>query len=340
MTKTIGVGMIGLGRIGVLHFNHLIHHVKGVSLKTVCDIDSSCLKEVEELMPDVQFTTDHKLLWDNPNIEAVIICTPTDTHVSLILASAQAGKHVFCEKPIDVRLSAIEKTLNVVAEAGVQLMIGFNRRFDPHYHHVYEAIQQGKLGAPYLVHITSRDPEPPSREYLETSGGLFFDLSIHDWDLAAYLMGSPITEVYSIGTVLGDPWIREINDIDTAITTLRFENNALGMVDNSRWAVYGYDQRLEFFGSQGTMLVDNETTNQTRYYHKHTTSSAPIPRTFLQRFKQSYLTELQVFINAIQQNQPVPVTGDDALQASRVALAAQRSLQQHRPVTIQEIQKN
>ena len=195
---------------------------------------------------------------DRKEIQAVIICSSTDTHAQFISEAAEAGKHIFCEKPIALDLAKIDQALTSVERSGVKLQIGFNRRFDPNFKHVQEQVAAGQVGMPHLLHIISRDPAPPPLAYLKTSGGLFLDMTIHDFDMARYLLGGEVEEVYAAGAVLVDPAIGHADDIDTALITLRFANGALGSIDNSRQAVYGYDQRVEVFGSAGSIVVTND----------------------------------------------------------------------------------
>ena len=186
---------------------------------------------------------------NHPDVEAVIICSPTDTHAQYIVEAAQAGKHIFCEKPVDLSLPVIQRALDAVAKAGVKLMVGFNRRFDPNFAKIRQLVVDGKIGDPHILKITSRDPAPPPAEYSAVSGGMFMDMTIHDFDMARFIVGSEVTEVYAKSAVLVDEAIGKAGDVDTAIITLTFVNGAIGVIDNSRKAVYGYDQRVEIFGS-------------------------------------------------------------------------------------------
>ena len=203
---------------------------------------------------------------EDPNIDAVFICSSTDTHSPISIEAAKAGKHIFCEKPIDHDLDKIQEVLKAVKESGVKYQVGFNRRFDRNFKHVRDVVAGGGIGDVQIVKVTSRDPEAPPISYVKVSGGIFVDMTIHDFDMVRYLSGSEVEEVSTFGACLVDPAIGQAGDVDTCIITLRFKNGALGVIDNSRQAVYGYDQRVEVFGSKGMIAAENETPNNTTYY--------------------------------------------------------------------------
>jgi myo-inositol 2-dehydrogenase/D-chiro-inositol 1-dehydrogenase len=254
----------------------------------------------------------------------------------LIERAAAAGKHVFCEKPISFDLSRTKSAIEAVERAGLQLQTGFNRRFDPNFSRVRELIATGQIGDPHIIKITSRDPAPPPYEYIQVSGGLFVDMAIHDFDMARFLSGSEVEEVSVAGAVLVDPKIGELGDIDTAITTLRFSSGALGVIDNSRKAAYGYDQRVEVFGSKGQVHVQNEFPNSAELSTEQGVSRDKPQYFFLERYKESYRKEISDFIQAIRTGSPTSVTGYDGLQAERIAQAAKRSLVEKRAVKLSE----
>ncbi len=272
-----------------------------------------------------------------PDVDAVVICTPTITHYQMILDAAAAGKHIFCEKPIDMSVNRINQINAEVQRRGVQLMVGFNRRYDPNFLKVREMVKAGKIGEPQLLRITSRDPSAPSEEYLRAAGGLFLDMTIHDFDMARYLTGSEVTEVYARAAALTDPVFRKLGDWDTAVTTLTFANGALGTIDNSRKAVYGYDQRVEVFGPEGMVTVRNNTPDNHIYLDRAGTHSSLPLHFFLERYTESYLNEMQAFVDSVQNGSPVPVTGQDGLLAVAIALAAAKSARENRPVKLGEI---
>jgi myo-inositol 2-dehydrogenase / D-chiro-inositol 1-dehydrogenase len=335
--EKLTIGLIGAGRIGRLHAEHLARNPQ-VKLHTVSDINIT-----EELtrwaadLGDTIVTDDYTHILTNPAIQAVYICSSTNTHVPLIKEAALAGKHIFCEKPISLDYRQTAEVLETVRECGVILQTGFNRRFDHNFSRVRELVQEGKVGKPHLIRITSRDPAPPSSEYIKVSGGLFMDMAIHDFDMARFLSGSEVKEVYVQGAVLVDPVIGELGDIDTAIITLEFNSGALGVIDNSRKAVYGYDQRVEVFGSEGSVSVTNDHPNTVEISTKDMVFRDNPKFFFLERYHESYVDETRQFIHSIQHGVQPPVDGNDALQAERIAFAARKSLLERRPVSLSEI---
>ncbi|MFX0189058.1 MAG: inositol 2-dehydrogenase [Candidatus Hodarchaeota archaeon] len=340
MSKNIIVGVIGAGRIGKIHIENLLRKVPNVKLKTVADINvNNQLKQWADDMGVPQLITDATEIFTDPEIVAIIIASSTDTHTKFIQEAAIAKKHVFCEKPINTDLKRMRETLKIVKKEGIKLMVGFNRRFDRNFMRVHEAVSSGQIGTPQIIKITSRDPTPPPIEYIKVSGGIFVDMTIHDWDMARYLAKSEVVEVYASGAVLIDPEIGKVGDIDTAVAILKFKNGAIGIIDNTRQAVYGYDQRVEVFGSKGCVMADNEATNTVRLYTAECTNIDKIPYFFLERYMESYATELKSFFNCLKNNQdPIP-SGEDGLQNVLVAIAAQKSFKENRPVKISEVDK-
>jgi myo-inositol 2-dehydrogenase/D-chiro-inositol 1-dehydrogenase len=277
---------------------------------------------------------DHREIMDDPNVDAIFICSSTDTHSQMIIEGAEAGKQIFCEKPIDFDLARIDEVLAAVEKAGVKLQIGFNRRFDPDFKHAREAVAAGQLGTPHVIKITSRDPEPPPIEYVKVSGGLFFDMTIHDFDMCRYLLGEEVTEIFAYGTSLVDPKIGEAGDIDTAIVNLTYQSGAYCVIDNSREAVYGYDQRIEVFGSEGCIVVGNRAPHEGVLYQK-ATGEQPLPIfSSLARYHEAYIEESCQFINSIVEDTPPPVTGIDGKIPVLMGMAAKQSLDEHRPVSV------
>ncbi len=340
MVKKFIVGVIGAGRIGKLHIENLLGKVPDISLKIVSDVNvDDKLKQWADERGILKLTTDTNEIFTDPEINSIIIASSTDTHTRYIQEAAKAKKNIFCEKPIDIDINRIKKTLEVVKNKGVKLMVGFNRRFDRNFMRVHEAVISGQVGNPQIIKITSRDPAPPPIEYIKISGGIFLDMTIHDWDMARYQAGSEVEEVYASGTVLVDPAIGKAGDIDTAVAVLRFKNGAIGIIDNTRQAVYGYDQRVEILGSKGCVLADNEATNTVRIYTAECTNIDKIPYFFLERYMESYATELKYFFNCLQNNQDPTPSGEDGLQNVLVAMAAQKSFKENRPVKISEVDK-
>jgi myo-inositol 2-dehydrogenase/D-chiro-inositol 1-dehydrogenase len=255
----------------------------------------------------------------------------------MIEAAAQAGKHIFCEKPIALSLPAIDRSLAAVAQAGVKLQIGFNRRFDANYRRVRQAIEQGEIGEVALLHIISRDPAPPPISYIRVSGGIFLDMTIHDFDMARFLAGSEVEEVYASGAVRVDPAIGAAGDLDTVLVVLKFANGAIGTIDNSRRAAYGYDQRVEVLGSTGAISTNNNYPNTAVLSDAQSVRRDLPLHFFLERYTESFVTELKVFVDAVLRDLPVLVTGADARAPVVMGLAARRSYDEHRPVRLSEI---
>ena len=256
-------------------------------------------------------TSDYTALLADPKVEAVLVASATDTHVEISQAAAQAGKHVFCEKPISLDLGQVDETLAIVEKAGIKFQVGFHRRFDASFIRVREAVASGKIGEPHIMRITSRDPAPPPIEYVKVSGGIFLDMTIHDFDMARYLIADEVVEVYAVGGVRVDPQIGEVGDIDTAVITLRFQNGVIATIDNSREAVYGYDQRVEVFGSKGMVTAANALTDTVTFSGSEGAHAASPPYFFVERYKPAYLAELRAFLACIQEDSPPPVTGAD-----------------------------
>lgn len=334
----IRFGIIGAGRIGKLHAENLATRLLDAEVRAIADVDQQAAQETAAQLRIPVATTDYHEILEDDEIEAVAICSSTNTHTQIIQEAAAAGKHIFCEKPIDFDLKKIDAALEAVKTAGVQLQIGFNRRFDPNFRKVREMVAEGKIGNPQILRITSRDPAPPPIEYVKVSGGIFLDMTIHDFDMARYLMGSEVTEIFAAGGVMVDAKIGEAGDIDTAVITLRFENGALGTIDNSRQAVYGYDQRVEVFGSEGMVSASNDTADTHVYSNRDGVSSAKPLYFFLERYTASYINEMQEFVECIQNGSAPPVGGMDGRTPVVMGLAARRSFEENRPVKMREIE--
>ena len=331
------IGLIGAGRIGKLHGEMLTHHIPEAEIKTVAEIYVDTAEEWVRRLKIPTLTADYKNVLNDPEIEAVLICSSTDTHSQLIIESAKAGKHIFCEKPIDFDLHRIQAALDAVDAAGVKLQIGFNRRFDHNFRKVREVVESGGIGEVHIVKITSRDPEPPPMAYVNVSGGIFLDMTIHDFDMARYLSMSEVVEVYAQGAVLIDPAFEQADDVDTAVIMLQFENGAMGIIDNSRQAVYGYDQRVEVFGAKGCIEVKNDTPNSAMVSTAAGVVSERPHYFFLERYKESYVEELRAFVEAVRSDEPPPITGIDGLQPVLIGTAALKSCRENRPVRISEV---
>jgi myo-inositol 2-dehydrogenase/D-chiro-inositol 1-dehydrogenase len=303
----------------------------------VADVNLAGAKEVAGGFGITTVFSNYKDVINHPEVEAVVICSPTDTHAAYIVEAAQAGKHIFCEKPVDLSLPVIQGALEAVAKAGVKLMVGFNRRFDPNFLKIKQMVTEGKIGDPHILKITSRDPAPPPAEYSAVSGGMFMDMTIHDFDMARYIAGSEVTEVYVKSAVLVDEAIGKAGDVDTAIVTLTFANGAIGVIDNSRKAVYGYDQRVEIFGSKGMACADNNYPENHRYFAADGVHGSLPLNFFMDRYLEAYANEMKIFCDSVVNNKPLPVSGDDGLKSVAIALAAKKSVAENRPVKLAEI---
>ncbi|WP_394920938.1 inositol 2-dehydrogenase [uncultured Robinsoniella sp.] len=333
------VGIIGAGRIGKVHAKNISMFVPDVEMKTAADPFMN--EETEIFLKKcgvANVTKDARDIFNDKEIEAVIICSSTDTHAKYIIEAARAGKHIFCEKPIDYDLKKVHEAIQAAKDAGVKLQIGFCRRFDHNHHGVYEVVRSGRIGEVHMVKISSRDPQPPSIDYVKVSGGIFYDMMIHDFDMARYLAGAEVTEVHAVGSVLVDPKIGEAGDVDTAVVTLKFENGAVGTIDNSRKAVYGYDQRVEVFGSKGCVKNENDVPNTVVVCDEQRTSSENTYKIMWDRYTGAFVAEIQAFAEAVQQDKEPEVTGMDGLYPVLMAAAATKSLKEGRPVKISEVE--
>ncbi len=336
-TPKIRVGVIGTGRIGKLHIEHLAQDIPEADLVALCSLDRPSMDSLADQFNVPQTIDDYTKLLADPQIDAVLITSATNTHVEISQAAAKAGKHIFCEKPIALDLKEIDETLAIVEKAGVKFQVGFQRRFDASFMRVRETVASGKIGEPHIMRITSRDPGPPPIEYIKVSGGIFLDMTIHDFDMARYLIGDEVIEIYATGDVRVAPEIGEAGDIDTAVITLQFKNGVIATIDNSREAVYGYDQRVEVFGSKGMVTAANPLTDTVAFSGNEGTHTALPPHFFVERYKAAYLSELQAFFKCIQEGTPPPVTGKDGRVPVVMGLAALKSLRENRPVLLSEI---
>jgi myo-inositol 2-dehydrogenase/D-chiro-inositol 1-dehydrogenase len=335
--KKLHFGIIGAGRIGRVHAETLAFRLPEAKTVAITDINSEAAQALADAcgIPKVVSSADD--IFGDKTIDAVLICTSTDTHTDLIVRAAKAGKHIFCEKPIALELDKIDIALAAVKTAGVQLQVGFNRRFDSNFMRVRQAVAGGEIGKPSLMHIISRDPAPPPMAYVRTSGGIFRDMMIHDFDMARYLMGEEVEEIYAAGGVLVEPAFKAENDLDTALAVLHFQSGAIGTIDNSRKAAFGYDQRVEILGSKGKIASENRFPNEVVVSgEKSVYTDLPL-NFFMQRYTESFALELQQFVQAVLEGKPTPVTGDDARVPVVMALAARKSYDEHRPVRLAEI---
>ena len=310
-TDTLNIGLIGAGRIGRVHAENLTFRIPEARLSLVADISEDAARQCALRYHIPRAVGDYRALLESPEVDAVVVCSATATHAQIIEAAANAGKHIFCEKPIALDLAAIDRALEAVERAAVKLQIGFNRRFDANYRRVRQAIEQGEIGQPQILHIISRDPAPPPIEYVNVSGGMFLDMTIHDFDMARFLIGSEIEEIFTMAGVMVDRAIGAAGDVDTAVVLLKFASGAIGTIDNSRRAVYGYDQRVEILGSAGSIRIDNTYPNTALIGDQHSVRRDLPLHFFMERYTESYLVELAAFVDAVLHDRPVPVTGRD-----------------------------
>ncbi|EAZ0460490.1 D-chiro-inositol-2-dehydrogenase IolG2 [Salmonella enterica subsp. enterica] len=333
--KKLRCGVIGLGRVGKMHVENMYLLPQ---LDIICAADYF-IEEMSDWLCSVNITSGYKNyqeLLQRDDIEAVFIFTSTDMHEEIVTAAAQAGKHIFCEKPLSMNEDeqASMAVLRKVKEKGVTLQVAFNRRFDPQFHEVFELVRSGKIGRPQMIKITSRDPDLLPHDLIKRIGGLIFDFTMHDFDMARFMMQDEVSEVYVKGNTLIDPSLKNIDDVDTLAVMLTFRNGGYALIDNSRRAVYGYDQRVEVFGSEGMAYADNVSESTVKVFNsQHCIMKNPLPD-FTVRYREAYRTEILHFIDSVLHHTPVVCTGEDALLAQRIAIAAQQSLKSGLPVKI------
>ena len=336
MARKVKIAVIGTGRMGSVHARNIVRQIPEAELVAVCDIRLEVAQAVADEVGIQRVVRDYHDLLGDKEIEAILISSSTDTHAFMMKDVAAAGKHIFCEKPLALELDKIDEALDVVARAGVKLQVGFNRRFDKSYQRVREIVASGEIGRPCILRITNRDPDFPSMDFLRVSGGIFLDLAIHDFDMVRFQMGE-VEEIYAMGGVLINPELKEFGDIDTDVIVLRFTSGAVGTIDNSRKAVYGYDQRLEVFCSNGTALANNEAETAVVKGNTDGFLSAKPPYFFMQRYAPCYVEEVRQFVECVRDDKPTPTNGADGRAAVVLGYAAWKSLRENRPVKISEI---
>jgi len=336
-TAPLRIALVGTGRIGRMHAGLLRQRVEGAELVAVHDINHQRAVEAGAAFgaPVVERLGDLLAMED---VEAVGICAATDAHAELIVAAAEAGKAIFSEKPISLDLVEVDRALAAVEAAGVPFQVGLNRRFDPSHAAVREAVVAGQVGEPQLVRITSRDPMAPPLEYVVGSGGIFLDMTIHDFDMARFVTGSDVVEVSAFGARLIAPEYEQFDDWDTAMITLVHENGCLTGIDNSRQAIYGYDQRVEVFGSRGMAASQNPRLNTSAVQTQEGARLPQLSNFFLDRYTESFVREWEAFATAVRTGAPTAVTGLDARAPLVVGLAAIRSAREGRPVRVDELE--
>lgn len=333
--KKLKIGIAGLGRIGKIHLNNLLE-LNNVEVIAVMDPSFEALKYAigKGVESGLQ---NYKDLLEIKELEAIVICTPTNTHADYVEIAAKSGKHIFCEKPLDLNLQRINDVLKVVEKSKIKLMIGFNRRYDNEFCKVKSSVKSGFVGEPYLVKITSRDPAAPPIEYIKNSGGLFLDMTIHDFDMARFIVDKEIQEVYAKGEAFTDISISKAGDIDTAVIVLKYTDSTLAIIDNSRKAAYGYDQRLEVFGSKGMVQANNVMIDNNNLFTQNGVKSSLPMNFFMERYADAYKKEIIDFIDSVTNNKQVSVSGIDGLKSLQIGLAANKSLKENRPVKVDEI---
>jgi len=336
--KEARIGLIGAGRIGKLHGNNIAHSIPNARVEAIADpMLNDEMRGWAESLGIKKIYKDPAEIFNDKDIDAIFICSSTNTHADFIIKGAKAGKHIFCEKPVDTDPETIKKALDAVKEAGVKLQVGFVRRFDHNHKKVRDTVASGKLGKPHIIKVTSRDPEPPPLEYVAVSGGLFMDMMIHDFDMVRYLAGSEVVELTAYGEIMIDPRIKKYDDVDTAIVVMKFENGALGVIDNSRAARYGYDQRTEVHCDKGCVQVGNDLIDTSMISTGDGVFSEKPTWFFLERYNNAFISEVKDFVNVVLNDAPVPVGGKDGLMSVYIALAAKKSLKEKRPVKLSEL---
>jgi myo-inositol 2-dehydrogenase/D-chiro-inositol 1-dehydrogenase len=334
MTQSLGFGIIGAGRIGKLHAKNIAGSIEGAHVVAIMDAFAEAAEALAN-KHNVVATQDVQELINHPDVDAVVIGSPTSLHAEQIKLAAQAGKAIFCEKPVALDLHTTQDAMRVVQEAGVPFQIGFNRRFDPAIASLARTIHSGELGQVEMFRSQSSDPSPPPLSYVATSGGIFLDSAVHDFDIARFI-GGEVERVTALGRVLVEPEYAQYEDVDTSVVTLEFTSGALGIIQNSRRTQFGHDVRVEVHAAGGKLIAEQERRSNVWRYTKEG-MAADYQMDFLERFRDAYVLELQAFVDAVHTSTPPTPTHSDAIESLRVALAATTSLREQRPVKLAEI---
>lgn len=331
----IRIALFGAGRIGTVHADNIASLHPRAQLACVYDINAAAATALAARHGASAAASVDGVLGD-PGIDAVLIASSTATHVELITAAARAGKAILCEKPIDLDIARVERCRAAIAGTGVPIQLGFNRRYDRSHRALRDAVRAGEVGALELLAITSRDPGLPPVAYLKGSGGIFRDMTIHDFDLASFILGNdPIVELYATGSVMVDQALREFDDIDTAMVVMKAASGALVHINNSRRAVYGYDQRVEAFGASGMVQSGNHFASSLLRFNAQTTEArAPLLHFFVERYLQAYRDELTEFVEVVESGRQPTAGFEDGRRALLLADAAWESLRSGRKVTL------
>lgn len=334
--KQVVLGILGAGRIGLVHARNAMA-MKNAKIKIITDpfLSEEMANWASERGISTSLNSDD--IFNDAEIDAVLICSSSDTHAEFIVKAAESGKHIFCEKPIDYDIQRIKSALAAVETAGVKLQVGFMRRFDHNHRKIHDAVKAGSIGNPHIIHITSRDPQSPPLAYVKRCGGFFYDMTIHDFDLARYISCSEITEVYAVGSVQFDQEIKDLGEIDTCCIMLKFENGAFGTIDNSRETHYGYVQRNEVFGSKGSIETFDDKPNTVVMSTAEGVLSEKPLWFFMDRYNDAFYAEIESFIDCVINDKTPYVTGEDGLRPVICAMACVKSLKEGRPVKISEI---
>jgi myo-inositol 2-dehydrogenase/D-chiro-inositol 1-dehydrogenase len=329
------VAVLGVGRIGRIHATNLARGVAGATLVAIADPQPRPLAALARELGGPRTYADYRELLAADDVDAIVVCTPTATHYQVLMDVAATGRPIFTEKPIDLDLAKIDLINAEVARRGLPMMVGFQRRYDPDFRRVRDLVRAGAAGDVHIVRITSRDAQPPSREFVPTSGGLFLDMTVHDLDMVRFVTDAEVTGVYAKATVLVDPMFAELGDWDTAVLTLTLTNGAIATIDNSRRAVYGQDQRVEVFGSKGVVAATNHTVDRVVSADAAGAHGARLMDFFPERYKDAYRLEMQAFVDALASGAPMPVTGVDGRRAVVIGMAARQSAAENRYVALQ-----
>ena len=331
----IKFGIVGLGRIGKIHFENINSFTEDASITAVSNLNSKNQKWVKE-RSNAKIYDHYDKMVRNSKIDAIIISSPTSFHIEHINIALKAGKAIFCEKPVDLSFKKVKLIKDSIKDSKIPFMVGFNRRYDQSMQKIKKSIKNGTIGTPQIIGITSRDPIPPDINYLKTSGGLFLDMAIHDFDMACFLNENPVESVYSTGSVFGDKQIKNLGDVDTAVTTLNFVNGSIATINNSRKAVYGYDQRVEVFGDLGMCATNNQLPDNHFIADKNGIHTPRPIGFFLERYADSYRSIIKEFISCLIEKREMPNGISAGLNSLHISLAAKKSLQEKRVVYLKE----
>ena len=324
------LGVLGAGRMGRVHAENLARHIAGAEIAVWTDPTEPDLQRLAREL-GVERIADHwRQVIDADDIDAVVIATPTDTHYEIVMAAARRRLAIFCEKPLDLRLPRLLEIHAEVERSHVPLMVAFQRRFDPAFAALQRDVAAGRRGTPYTIRTVSRDSRLPPEAFVPRSGGIFMDMTVHDFDMSRFLLGQEIEEVYARASCLIDPMFERHGDWDTALVSVRFAGGAIGVIENGRLASYGYDQRIEIFGSGGVLTVDNPPSALR-------SSSGDVVPFFAERYADAYRIELQAFVDALRARAPMPVDVVASIRAVEAALAARRSVEEGRSVRVEEM---